>query len=86
MKKITNKNIFAIAATITLVAAEIFVSASKTLAEIPGKYLAADLEGSDLLSIATEHPIISWTVLVILVVLGIGYGIRHITRKKEVNS
>jgi len=55
------------------------------MTEIPGKYFAADLDGSDLMGIVSSHPILFWTALGIFIVLLIGYIIFRLTKKKVTN-
>ncbi len=76
----TKVNIFL--STIALAVFGFVVSASAASAEISGRYLTADLSGSDLLGIFSSHPYLFWTVLIILIILLVGYGIYHLTRKK----
>lgn len=52
--------------------------------EIPGKYLAADLSGADLLGIVSEHPVLFWTVLIILIIVCAGYCIFRLAKKKPI--
>ena len=84
MKKIVLKNSVTILTTGIMAVVGIFVGASQAFAEIPGKYLAADMSGDDLLGIAKSHPYLFWTVSALLVIGCIGYGIYHLTKKKEV--
>lgn len=52
--------------------------------ELPGKYLTAGLESDYLLGIVSSHPVISWTILIVAVLVCAWYGFRYFTKKKEV--
>ncbi|MCX6720410.1 MAG: hypothetical protein NTW11_01240 [Candidatus Staskawiczbacteria bacterium] len=51
--------------------------------EIPGKYFAADLGGADLMDVASKHPVVFWVIFVVVVVVGIGYGIYYLAKRKK---
>ena len=55
------------------------------MVEIPGKYLSADMSGTDLLGIVSGHPVLFWTTLIVLIVLCAGYGVYKFTKGKQVN-
>lgn len=55
------------------------------IGEIPGKYFAADLEGTDMLGIVSDHPLLFWSSLIVLGAVCVGYGIYRFIRKKEVS-
>jgi len=68
---------------LALSVAGFFTGIRRVSAAIPGKYLTADLAQADLLDVAKKHPDIFWTLLIVLIVVGLGYGIFRTTRKKE---
>jgi len=53
---------------------------------IPGKYFAADLGSADLMDIASKHPTLFWVAFVVVVVVGIGYGIYYVAKRRKVQD
>ena len=83
MNKLFSKNIFTFLTGAVLSLGYLISSAPLVSAEIPGKYLAAGLEGSDLLGIVASHPDLFWTALIIFAILCAGYVIYLFTKKKK---
>lgn len=79
MNKLFRKNIVAS----TVLTATLY--ALPALAEIPGKYFAADLEGSDLMAIISAHPYMFWAVVIAFVAFCVGYAIYHFRKNKTTN-
>ena len=83
MNKLSLKNIITFAGTTLLSVSVFFTNATHVYAEVPGKYLSADMGEADLLGIASKYPTLFWTAFIVLVLLGIGYCIYHFTKRKE---
>ena len=82
MKKLSYKNIYFSLVGIFSAFGIFIISAVKVSAEIPTKYLAADLAAEDLFGIASSYSTILWVVFIALVVSCAGYGIYHFAKKK----
>lgn len=85
MNKISYYSFLFIFVAVFIVAA-FFAGFPQLLVQVPGKYLAADLGAADLTGIASQNSVLFWTVLIILIILGIGYSIYYpiSKRKKQV--
>jgi len=56
------------------------------LTDIPSKYLIADLEGADLIGFFSNHPVIFWVVLTVMMIVGGIYGTVYLAKKAEKNK
>ena len=80
MKVGSHKSIF-----IVLVAAVLlFCAFIPSLSIIPGKYLTADLQTFDLTRMASENPVVVWTVVLLLTIACAGYGLYYLLKLKKV--
>ena len=60
-----------------------FTETSHVLAEIPGKYFAADLDAIGLLGIVKSHPTLFTIIFFAFVLFFLGYGIYHLVKKPK---
>jgi len=78
MNKIFFKNIL----VFILFVLGFFVSAGVALAEIPGRYLTADVSATDLLDIVSKYPKTFWSLAIIFVIAVVVYSVRSFMKKK----
>lgn len=60
-----------------------FLGAAKAFAEIPGRYLAADLSAADLTDLIRKYPILFRILFIVFVIFCIGYAFYWIKKPKE---
>ena len=82
MNKKSSTSIFALFIAAVLVVGG-FISYTRILAGVPGRYLTADLSAADLSGIASNHPDIFWLVFIVFIVLCVGYGITIALQRKK---
>ncbi|MFA6190272.1 MAG: hypothetical protein WC711_02015 [Candidatus Staskawiczbacteria bacterium] len=60
-----------------------FTGASQIYAEIPGRYLTADVGAADLMGIASKYPTLFWSGLFIFLIICLGYGIYYLVKRNK---
>ena len=59
------------------------ISHAKAYAEIKEEYFVAGVGASDLFKFVSDHPKLFWTLLAVLVVFFVGYGIYYFAKKRS---
>ena len=83
MNKIYSKNIPALLTAAILAVGGLVVNTPQAYADIPGRYLTADLGSADLSGIASKYPTLFWGALIVTIIFCIGYGVHYLIIRKE---
>ncbi len=81
MNKISSTSIFTLFVAAVLVVGG-FVSYTRLLVGVPGRYLAANLSAADL-SGFSSNPTFIWGALIVMIIFCIGYSIYHLVSRKK---
>ena len=83
MNKISSTSIFALFVVAVLVVGG-FVSYTRILVGVPGRYLTADLSAADLSGISSNLTLV-WGALIIMIIFCLGYGIHYLINRKKIS-